>query len=127
MAAVPTTLTLEQFRQLDLLRKPHLEFWLGEMFRKPVGTFLHGVLQSVLIQLFARHGLTAIPEVRVRLGGNVELVPDLIFIEHPPAGKYPTNAFELAVENSIAGTVPALADQESPLLHRTRGPARLGD
>ncbi len=98
MAALPTTLTLEQFHELDLSGKPHLEFWYGEAIRKPMATFVHGLIQHVLVQILLRHKLIAIPEVRVRLSHDTELVPDMMVTKKLPSGKYPTEAFELAVE-----------------------------
>ena len=95
MAALPTIPTLEQFRELDVSEK-QLEFWKGETIRKPIATFDRGLLQTVLVQILLHHGMIPVTEVRVRLGREAELVPDMIVTKKLPTGRYPTEAFELA-------------------------------
>ena len=117
MAALPTTLTLEQFRELDLSEKPYLEFWFGEALRKPMGTFNHGLLHSLLVEILARYSLRTVSEVRIRLSGGADLVPDLIVTKRRPTGRYPTEPFELAVEIRSPEPVAAMVDEQSALLH----------
>jgi Uma2 family endonuclease len=96
-AGVPNLLTLEAFDRLYGDQKPYYEYWDGQALQKPTPTFLHSLLQFILMQLFWEHGLAAGAEVRIKLSPDKQPLPDVICderLEHP----YPTKPFAIAVE-----------------------------
>jgi Uma2 family endonuclease len=98
MAAATSFLTLQDFEALYGDRKPYYEYWYGEAYPKSMPTYLHGILQAVLILLLVRRGYVPAAEVRLNLSELAHPIPDLI--AHPTALKapYPTAPFELAIE-----------------------------
>ena len=80
MAAQPEALTLEEFHKLYDGSKPAYEYWYGQVFRKPMPTVLHGIVQAILVMLLERAGWNTAPEVRLKVVAEVEPVPDLIAV-----------------------------------------------
>jgi Uma2 family endonuclease len=98
MAAATHFLSVREFEALYGDRKPYYEYWYGEVHQKSMPTYLHGILQAVLILLLVRRGYVPAAEVRLNLSELAHPIPDLI--AHPTALKaaYPTAPFELAIE-----------------------------
>lgn len=98
MAAAPSFLSLEQFDSLYRGEKPHFEYWFGEAVQKSMPTSLHGVFQLVLGMLLLRRGWKTSSEVRLKLSGHAEPVPDVIADRHRLQFPYPTEPFDLCIE-----------------------------
>jgi len=98
MAAAQGWISLARFENLYKDQKPYYEYWFGEAIQKAMPTALHGTFQPVLAMLLFQRGWKAATEVRLKLSGVAQPVPDLIAdgrrIEFP----YPTEPFDLCVE-----------------------------
>ncbi len=98
MAAHPLPLTLEEFHRLYDGAKPAYEYWYGTAVRKSVPTALHGIVQIVIALLLEKAGWKAASEVRLKIVGQAEPVPDVIAVKAKLKGRYPTEAPELCIE-----------------------------
>jgi Uma2 family endonuclease len=82
---------------LRLTDKPICEYREGALYRKPMPTKFHGVLEFVLVAMLRKLGLDAVAEVTVRLSPTKYLVPDVIaapVIQSP----YPTEPVLICCE-----------------------------
>lgn len=97
MATGTQSLTLKDFRLRYSEEKPAYEYWFGEAVQKAVGTWLHGVLQIILCELFRQAGYKASPEVELRIDPDWQPKPDVaaaVQVEGP----YPTKPVEIVAE-----------------------------
>jgi Uma2 family endonuclease len=82
---------------LHMTEKPTCEYREGALFRKPLPTKSHGVLEFLLVAMLRKQGLDAVAEVTVRLSPTRYLVPDVIaapLLQSP----YPTEPVLLCCE-----------------------------
>jgi Uma2 family endonuclease len=86
---------LEEY--LRLTDKPYREYRDGVLYPKPMPTWAHGVLQSVLAALLRKLGLQAGSEITVRLSAGKFLIPDVIATRHIQE-PYPTEPVLLCCE-----------------------------
>lgn len=98
MAAQPSPLSLEEFHRLYDGAKPAYEYWHGMAVQKPMPTFLHGIVQSLIMMLLDRAGWTTGSEVRLKVIRDAEPVPDVVAIRGKARERYPTSAPELCIE-----------------------------
>jgi Uma2 family endonuclease len=63
---------------LRMTDKPNREYRDGVLYPKPMPTWFHGILQSVLCELLRKQGLHSGSEVSLRMSPNKVLVPDVI-------------------------------------------------
>ena len=98
MAATADRLTIADFERLYGDKKPYYEFWFGEAVPKAMPTWLHGLLQGIILMLLKEAGYRAGTEVELRISADFQPVPDVIAtlgrIEQP----YPTEPFDVVVE-----------------------------
>ncbi len=98
MAAVLHTLTVAEFEAQYGQEKPYYEFWYGEAVQKSMPTWIHGLLQRIVMELLRDAGYKAASEVKLKIDPDFHPVPDVIatkgYIEQP----YPTNVLEVVVE-----------------------------
>jgi len=97
MATAVQSLTPEEFHSRYNGEKPNWEYWHGEAIQKSVPTFLHGLLQRLIMQFLVVAGYEAASEVELRIEADWNPVPDVIActeVQHP----YPTKSFEIVVE-----------------------------
>ena len=99
---------------LSLNDKPYREYRDGVLYPKPMPTWSHGVIQSVLAAILRRLGLKAGTEISVRIPGGKVLIPDVIAarrIQEP----YPTEPVLLCCEilspEDCLGTMFAKCDE----------------
>ena len=98
-AVAERKLSLEEFHaRYDGAEKPYFEYWDGEAVQKSMPTWLHGVIQGILVQLLHAVGYQAGSEVRLKLDPAYEPIPDVIALNDPIEGPYPTKPFEVAIE-----------------------------
>jgi len=99
MATATSHLTLEEFhRRFGDSEKPYREYWFGEVVAKPMATVLPGVVQFVLMLLLHARGWKSASEVRLKISGEFEPVPDVIASRERLEQPYPTKPLELCVE-----------------------------
>jgi Uma2 family endonuclease len=95
-------LTVQQFDAL-YSGESGWEYWFGEARRKPVATYLHGILQGVLVELLIRAGYIASAETDLKIAPRWQPRPDVIGVLEL-RGKYITRpkgvvAFEILSED----------------------------
>ena len=96
MSAATTLLMIEQYRE-QYAGEPGWEYWFGEAVRKPVPTWLHGILQVILSDLLYKAGHYSASELDLRIDPNWEPRPDVagaLELEQP----YPTKPIDVAIE-----------------------------
>src|ERR1700722_12361065 len=91
-------LSLEEFHARYDGEKPYYEYWNGEAVQKSMPTWLHGLVQGILQRLLYGIGYTCGSEVTLHLNPAYEPVPDVIATAQPPAGRYPTEPFDVVIE-----------------------------
>jgi Uma2 family endonuclease len=120
MATAIRPLNKEEFRARYTGQKPHFEYWFGEAIQKTMPTWLHGLLQGILVEALRRAGYKAGSEVELRVDPDWEPVPDVIAtlgaIERP----YPTKPVEIVAE------VLSPDDRMVLVLQKCRHYARIG-
>jgi Uma2 family endonuclease len=87
---------IEQYRE-QYAGEPGWEYWFGEAVRKPVPTWLHGILQVILSDLLYKAGHYSASELDLRIDPNWEPRPDVagaLELEQP----YPTKPIDVAIE-----------------------------
>src|SRR5947209_2669365 len=73
------------------------EYWFGKVVRKSVPTWLHSILQGLLVELLNYAGYTAGSELELRIDRHWEPKPDVaatLHVEQP----YPTKPIEIVAE-----------------------------
>lgn len=98
MATASKHLTLEEFRAQFEGRKPHFEYWFGEPVQKSMPTWLHSVLQGVLIEFLKRAGYKSGSELELRIDPDWQPVPDVTGLSASPGGPYPTKPVDVVIE-----------------------------
>ncbi len=107
-------LTKEEFHSRYDGEKPYYEYWDGEAVQKAMPTWLHGLIQGILSDLLRGIGYVSGSEVTLHLDASYEPIPDVIAVEGPATGPYPTTAFEVVVE------ILSPQDQFSRVLRKCR-------
>jgi Uma2 family endonuclease len=98
MAATPAKLTLEQFQAQFGRGERAYEFWYGEAIPKSRPTWVHGLLQAIILQLLKEAGFHAASEVELRIDPLAHPRPDVIASKSRLRGAYPTQAADIVVE-----------------------------
>lgn len=96
MAAATTLLTLQEFNA-QYAHEHGYEYWFGEVVQKGMPTWLHGLLQAILLELFHKLGYLSGAEIDLRIDPNWQPRPDVIAsleIEQP----YPTKPVDIVAE-----------------------------
>jgi len=98
MATTASKLTLAQFEQQFCHSDRAYEFWFGEAIPKCMPTWVHGLLQAIIMRLLEDAGFNAASEVELRIDPDAHPRPDVIASRSRLHGDYPTQAAELVVE-----------------------------
>jgi Uma2 family endonuclease len=98
MATVATKLSLAEFELQYGGEKPYYEYWYGEPVQKSMPTWLHSLLQKVLVNLLSKAGYKAGAEVKVKIVQEFHPIPDVIATRSPIEHPYPTKPLEVVVE-----------------------------
>ncbi len=91
-----TRLSIEEYRKQHAHTKGS-EYWFGEVRFKSVPTWLHSLLQGLLVQVFTEAGYASGSELELRIDPEWEPRPDVAastVVEEP----YPTKPIEIAAE-----------------------------
>jgi Uma2 family endonuclease len=91
-------LTKEEFHARYDGDKPYYEYWDGEAVQKAMPTWLHGLIQGILRDMLRGIGYVSASEITLHLDPSYEPIPDVIAVEGPATGRYPTKAFEVVIE-----------------------------
>ncbi len=113
MAAEPSPLSIQEFHRLYDEAKPAYEYWFGEAVQKSMPTLLHSIVQFIIATLLERAGWNTSLEVRLKVVGDVEPVPDIIAVQGKFKGPYPTAAPELCVEILCPGDTLTKASEKA--------------
>ena len=80
-------------------RKPYHEFWFGEAVPKAMPSWIHGMLQFLMMRLLREIGYKGVAsEVMLRLSPYVCPLPDVIATSGSFQLPYPTKPFDVAIE-----------------------------
>ena len=96
MAASAVTLSLDEFHA-RYANEHGYEYWFGEVVRKSMPTWLHGLIQAILCEFFYRLGYAAGSEIELRIDPNWQPRPDVtasLELEEP----YPTKPVDIVAE-----------------------------
>lgn len=120
MATVAHSLTKQEFREQFAGKKPYFEYWFGEAVQKSMPTWLHGILQAILLDFMKRAGYRSGAEVELRIDPNWEPVPDVVGVLRKIEGAYPTEAVDVVIE------ILSPDDRMTRVLEKCRHYARIG-
>ena len=117
MAGSKQLLTLKEFHDRFDGEKPYFEFRRGEAIQKSMPTWLHSVLQRLMVEFLEKAGYVSGQEIELRVTDDWHPIPDVIAaqkIEDP----YPTQAVDVVVEilspdDRAADTHKKCADYEA--------------
>jgi Uma2 family endonuclease len=98
MAASVDKLTLVEFECRYGDRKPYHEFWFGEAIPKSMPTWLHGLLQKLIMMALDRAGYESSPEVELRISSEFAPVPDVTAVAGAAESPSPTKPVDIVVE-----------------------------
>lgn len=98
MATALAGLTLAEFEAQYSHQDKAYEFWYGEAVPKGMPTWIHGLLQKILMLLLDEAGYASASEVELRIIPEAHPRPDVIAVRKLPAGKYPTKGVDVVVE-----------------------------
>jgi Uma2 family endonuclease len=99
MAALAETLTLEEFQSKYGSGDRAYEFWYGEAITKATPTWIHCILQGIIIQLLKQAGYKAAgPELELRIVPEAHPRPDVVATKRKIKDPYPLEAVEVVVE-----------------------------
>ncbi|HEX4228490.1 MAG TPA: Uma2 family endonuclease [Bryobacteraceae bacterium] len=105
MATVLHPLTVEEFEARFGHEKPYYEFWYGEAVQKSTPTWIHGLLQRILMELLSQAGYKAGSEVELRISSDFRPIPDVIATTGRIERPYPTKPVEIVVRSYPATTL----------------------
>lgn len=98
MSTTVGTLTLYEFEQQYGHSEPHYEYWQGTAVRKAMPTWIHGLVQRILLELLTRVGYKSGSEVKLKIDPDFEPVPDVIATRGRIELPYPTKGMEIVIE-----------------------------
>ena len=98
MPALAGKLTLAEFQSKYQHSDCSYEYWYGEILAKAMPTWVHGLLQGILIRLLTEAGYRAGSEVELRIDPEARLKPDIIATSGEVEEPYPTKAVDVVVE-----------------------------
>ena len=110
-------LTLPEFEARYAGEKPYFEYKRGEATQKSMPTWMHSLLQRLMVELLEQAGYSSGQEIELRAVDHWHPVPDVIavsFMEEP----YPTRPVDVVVEvlspeDRIGDTLEKCADYEA--------------
>ncbi len=98
MAAITEKLTVAGFEKQYGHEKPYYEFWHGEAVQKASPTWIHGLLQKIILNLLSEAGYKSGTEVKLKIDPDFHPVPDMIATRRRIEAPYPTEAVEIVIE-----------------------------
>jgi Uma2 family endonuclease len=120
VASVAQKLTWEEFERQYGPSEKRFEYWSGEAIPRSIPTWLHGLLQAIIVSLLQQAGYRAGAEVELRIGEEARPRPDVIATRGKVELPYPTRAVEIVVE------ILSENDHMSHVLNKCRAYQRWG-
>jgi Uma2 family endonuclease len=97
-ATLAEKLTVTQFERRYGQEKPYYEFWYGQAIQKSTPTWIHGLLQKILMDLLSAGGYKAGSEVKLKIDPELQPIPDVIATRGQIELPYPTKPLEIVIE-----------------------------
>ncbi len=97
-AVVAEKLTFAQFRSKYECGDRSYEYWHGEAIQRGMPTWVHGLLQRIMMELLTEAGYIAASEVELRIAPDAHPKPDVIATSGDIGELYPTKAVDVVVE-----------------------------
>ena len=96
----PTTSTQLTVEEYDRLYGSEIgwEYWFGEARRKPVPTYLHGILSFLLAELLRQAGYFVSGESDLKIASDWQPRPDVYGVLEEIEGKYVTKPVDVVFE-----------------------------
>ena len=98
MAAATSKLTLVEFEAQYGHDDAGFELWFGTSVPQTPPTWVHGLLQKILMNLLEEAGFLAASEVETRINSEARPKPDVLGTKTKPTGEYPTQPLDVVVE-----------------------------
>jgi len=98
MVAVAEKLTFSEFQAKYEKCDCSYEYWHGRAIPKGMPTWIHGILQAIILQLLTEAGYIAGSEVELRITADAHPKPDVIATRGKVEIPYPTSAVDVVVE-----------------------------
>jgi len=98
MATVAGKLTLFEFQSRYARSEQSYEYWHGDAIPKAMPTWIHGLLQRIMLELLTEAGYIAASEVELRIAADAHPKPDVIGTSGEIEGPYPTRALDVVAE-----------------------------
>ncbi len=98
MVTITPTLTLVDFQLQDSQSDQSFEYWYGEAISKGMPTWIHGLLQKIIMKLLDESGFKSGSEIELRIDPKARPKPDVIATAGPIELPYPTKALDVVVE-----------------------------
>jgi Uma2 family endonuclease len=98
MATTAVKLTVAEFEERYGHEKPYYEFWHGEAIQKTMPTWLHGLLQRILMDLLLEAGYESASEVKLKIDPDFHPIPDVVATRELIELPYPTRALDIVIE-----------------------------
>ena len=92
-------MTLEQFDRQYANQKPYFEYWFGTPVQKTMPTWIHSLLQKIIMRLLDDAGYESAAEVKLKISSDFQPLPDVAAVfPGQIEGPYPTRPVEVVVE-----------------------------
>ncbi len=98
MLAAAENLSLAEFQAKYEKGDQSFEYWHGRAIPKGMPTWLHGLLQRIVMELLTEAGYIAGSEVELRIVADAHPKPDVIATTGDVEEPYPTKAVDVVVE-----------------------------
>jgi Uma2 family endonuclease len=92
-------MTLEQFDSQYARQKPYFEYWFGAAIQKTMPTWVHRLLQKIVMRLLDDAGYESAAELKLKISTEFQPLPDVsAVLPGQIVGPYPTQPVEVVVE-----------------------------
>ena len=98
MPALAGKLSFPEFQSKYEHGECSYEYWYGQAIRKGMPTWVHGLLQRIVMELLTQAGYIAASEVELRISPEAHPKPDVIATRGEIEELYPTKAVDVVVE-----------------------------
>jgi Uma2 family endonuclease len=98
MLAVAENLTFAEFQAKYEKGERAYEYWHGRAVPKGMPTWIHGILQRIVMELLTEAGYESGSEVELRIVSDARPKPDVIATKGSVEVPYPTAAVDVVVE-----------------------------
>jgi len=91
--------TIEQFDQQYGQQKPYFEYWFGQPVQKAMPTWIHSMLQKIIMRFLDDAGYESAAELKLKISADFQPLPDVSAVRPGQVEvPYPTRPVEVVVE-----------------------------